>query len=104
MNAAILLLCFFLTPIMWPPPSTVMYINISVLSTLAMSMTFCFDTGCLVASSRSQTQLPPLQQQAKVRSIVQAIGIPVEAYLACKDDYYRKVITSRRTYDVLLME
>eukprot|EP00752_Nemacystus_decipiens_P002205 g2097.t1 len=29
-------------------------------------------------------------QQAKVRSIVRAIGVPVEAYLACQDDYYRK--------------
>lgn len=33
----------------------------------------------------------PLQLQAKVRSVVGALGVPVEAYLACHDDYYRKV-------------
>lgn len=34
---------------------------------------------------------PIYQLQAKVRSVVQAIGIPVEAFMACQDDYYRKV-------------
>ncbi|CAN0423965.1 unnamed protein product, partial [Pylaiella littoralis] len=28
--------------------------------------------------------------QAKVRLVVEALGVPVEAYLACHDDYYRK--------------
>lgn len=31
------------------------------------------------------------QLKAKVRSVVKALGIPVEAYLACRDDYNRKV-------------
>lgn len=37
---------------------------------------------CFVSSSQLQT---------KVESVVDALMVPVEAYLACEDDYYRKV-------------
>ncbi|CAB1100226.1 unnamed protein product [Ectocarpus sp. CCAP 1310/34] len=35
-------------------------------------------------------KVDPRMLKAKVRSVVKALGIPVEAYLACRDDYYRK--------------
>ncbi|CAN0425013.1 unnamed protein product, partial [Ectocarpus fasciculatus] len=33
-------------------------------------------------------KVDPQMLKAKVRSVVKALGIPVEAYLACRDDYY----------------
>lgn len=83
---------------MWPSPSTIKYIDISVLVRLPF---YIFPHRFSFLPMRKYAQHPPLQQQAKVRSIVQAIGFPVEAYLACQDDYYRKVFNSIR---MMLME
>lgn len=33
----------------------------------------------------------PGQLQTKVQAVVKALKVPVEVYLACHDDYYRKV-------------
>lgn len=58
----------------------------NVLERLAVSSALFYQPGrffCLLRFS--------LQLQAKVRSVVEALGVPVEAYLACQDDYYRKV-------------
>ncbi|CAM9299483.1 unnamed protein product [Discosporangium mesarthrocarpum] len=54
-----------------------------------------YDRGCRLAIISNQlgvskAKVDKEKLQAKVDAVVEALGVPIDVYLSCKDDYYRK--------------